>query len=147
MTEKRKLRKAKGKTLRPWRGLTLICLLFALGFSVAAPVVHALDNDFMVFVPGSNWKMENPDPNAIYYPTAIPDEAEALAYGETVARRVSEEGIVLLTNEGDTLPLPEGSRLSLFSTSSARIQGSGLLPNSSDRCTIRRCLAASSIRR
>ena len=54
-------RKEKRKALRPWKGLTIWCLLFALGFSVAAPVFHILDNDFMIYLPGSNWKMENAD--------------------------------------------------------------------------------------
>ena len=122
MTEERKHRKAakraKCRALRPWKGLTLCCLLFALGFSIAAPVMHILDNDFMIYLPGSNWKMENADPSAIYYPTTLADEAEALVYGETVARQVSEEGVVLLTNQAETLPLSANSRVSLFSTSS-----------------------------
>lgn len=111
-------RKEKRKALRPWKGLTFWCLLFALGFSVATPVFHIIDNDFMIYLPGSNRKMENADPSAIYYPTTFADEAEALAYGEAVARQVSEEGCVLLTNEQKTLPLPANSRVSLFSTSS-----------------------------
>lgn len=124
-------RKEKRRALRPWKGLTIWCLVLALSFSITAPAMHILDNDFMLCLPGSTWKMENADPSAIYYPTAIADEAEALAYGETVARQVSEEGIVLLTNQTDALPLPESSRLSLFSTSSVNPvlggTGSGLV--------------------
>ena len=115
---KRTERKEKRRVLRPWKGLTLWCLLFALSFSVTVPMMHILDNDFMLCLPGSTWKMENADPSAIYYPTAIADEAEALAYGERIARQVSEEGIVLLTNQAQALPLPANSRISLFSTSS-----------------------------
>ena len=78
-------------------------------------------------MPGSTWKMKNADPSAIYYPVSYTDEAEALAYGESVAHQVSEEGIVLLTNRSDALPLPENSRVSLFSTSSVNpvMGGSG----------------------
>ena len=111
-------RKEKRKALRPWVGLTIWCLLFALGFSFATPVFHIIDNDFMIYVQGSNWKVENQDPSAIYYPTSFATEQEALAYGEIIARQVSEEGIVLLTNENSALPLPANSRVSLFSTSS-----------------------------
>ena len=111
-------RKEKSRALRPWKSLTIWCLVFALCFSVTVPMMHILDNDFMLVLPGSTWKMENADPSAIYYPAAISDEAEALTYGESVARQVSEEGIVLLSNQMDALPLPEGSRISLFSTSS-----------------------------
>ena len=60
---------------------------------------HILDNDFMLCLPGSTWKMEDADPSAIYYPTSFSNEAEALSYGEAIARQVSEEGIVLLTNQ------------------------------------------------
>ena len=111
-------RKEKRKALRPWKGLTIWCILFALTFSMFTPMFHILDNDFLLVIPGSLWKMKNADSSAIYYPVAFEDEAEALAYGERVARQVSEEGIVLLTNEADALPLPENSRISLFSTSS-----------------------------
>ena len=111
-------RKEKRRALRPWRGLTIWRLVFALSFSVTVPMMHILDNDFMLVFPGSTWKMENADPSAVYYPTPVADEAEALAYGERIARQVSEEGIVLLTNQAQALPLPERSRISLFSTSS-----------------------------
>ena len=111
-------RKEKRRALRPWRGITIWCLLLALSFGAGVPVMHILDNDFMLCLPGSTWRMKHADPSAIYYPAKFSDEAEALAYGESVARQVSEEGIVLLTNRTDALPLPEGSRLSLFSTSS-----------------------------
>lgn len=111
-------RKEKRRALRPWKGLTIWCLFFALSFSVTVPALHILDNDFMLVFPGSTWELENADPSAVYYPTPTADEAEALAYGQTVARQVSEEGIVLLTNHTETLPLPESSRISLFSTSS-----------------------------
>ena len=111
-------RKEKRRALRPWKGLTIWCLLLALNFSISAPCLYILDNDFMLMIPGSTWKMENEDPTAIYYPTVFADEEEALAYGETIARRVSEEGIVLLTNRSEVLPLPANSKISLFSTSS-----------------------------
>ena len=120
-------RREKRKLLRPWKGLTIWCILFALNFSIFTPMLHILDNDFMLVMPGSTWKMKDADPSAIYYPVSFTDEAEALAYGESVARQVSEEGIVLLTNRSDALPLPENSRVSLFSTSSVNpvMGGSG----------------------
>ena len=93
-------------------------MIFALNFSIFVPMLHILDNDFMLVIPGSTWKMKNADPSAIYYPLAFADEAEALAYGESIARQVSQEGIVLLTNQSDALPMPKNSRISLFSTSS-----------------------------
>ena len=120
-------RKEKRRALRPWKRLTIWCLLFALNFSIWVPMLHILDNDFMLVIPGATWKLKNADPSAIYYPTAIVDEAEALAHGESIARQVSKEGIVLLTNQSSTLPLPENSKISLFSTSSVNpvMGGSG----------------------
>lgn len=120
-------RREKRKSLRPWKGLTIWCILFALNFSIFTPMLHILDNDFMLVMPGSTWKMKDADPSAVYYPVSFADEAEALAYGERVARQVSEEGIVLLTNRSNALPLPENSRVSLFSASSVNpvMGGSG----------------------
>ena len=111
-------RKEKRRALRPWKGLTIWCLIFALNFSFFTPMFHILDNDFMLVIPGAAWKLKNADPSAIYYPTSFANEAEALTYGESIARQVSQEGIVLLTNRSNTLPLPQNSKISLFSTSS-----------------------------
>lgn len=85
-------RKEKRKALRPWKGLTIWCMIFALNFSIFTPMLQILDNDFMLVMPGSTWKMKDTDPSATYYPVAFADEAEALAYGESIARQVSEEG-------------------------------------------------------
>ena len=120
-------RREKRKALGPWRRLTIGCLLFALSFSALTPMMHILDNDFMLAIPGTTWKLKNADPSAIYYPVAFDDEAEALVYGQSIARQVSQEGIVLLTNRSDALPLPQNSKVSLFSTSSVNpvMGGSG----------------------
>ena len=59
-------RKEKRRALRPWKGLTIWCLVFALSFSVAVPALHILDNDFMLVFPGSTWELENADPSAVY---------------------------------------------------------------------------------
>ena len=120
-------RKEKRRALRPWRALTIWCLILALNLSLFAPMFHILDNDFMLVIPGSTWKMKNADSSATYYPAAFANETEALAYGERIARQVSEEGIVLLTNQSDALPLPKNSKISIFSTSSVNpvMGGSG----------------------
>ena len=60
-------RKEKRKALRPWKGLTIWCIIFALTFSIFTPMFHILDNDFMLVIPGSLWKMKNADPSATYY--------------------------------------------------------------------------------
>lgn len=103
------------------------CLILALNFSLFTPMFHILDNDFMLVIPGATWKMKNADSSATYYPVAFANEEEALAYGERIARQVSEEGIVLLTNQSGALPLPKNSKISLFSTSSVNpvMGGSG----------------------
>lgn len=111
-------KKEKRKFLRPWKALTIWSLILTILLGGSEKLTEIIDNDLMLVIEGSTWKMENADPSAIYFPTAIPDEQEALAYGESIARQVSEEGIVLLKNESEALPLPESSRLSLFSTSS-----------------------------
>lgn len=45
---------------------------------MAVPMMHILDNDFMLVFPGSTWELENADHSTVNYPTLIADEDDAL---------------------------------------------------------------------
>lgn len=68
----------------------------------------------------------------IYY-TDFESKKEARENGEVINELINEEGIVLLKNEGQSLPLPAGSKLSVFGKNSVDVvyggsgsaQGSG----------------------
>ena len=64
----------KRRALRPWKGLTIWCIISALTFNIFTPTFHIPDNDFLLVIPGSLWKMKNADPSATYYPVAFDDD-------------------------------------------------------------------------
>ena len=48
----------KRRALRPWKGLTIWCIISALTFNIFTPTFHIPDNDFLLVIPGSLWKMK-----------------------------------------------------------------------------------------
>lgn len=132
---KKERKKARRRALRPWKGLTVWSLVLALGLTLGVPVSALAENPLAVFVPGQLWRAENPDENANYFTSAFESEEAALETGAGIARQVATEGIVLLSNENEALPLAAGSRVSCFSTSSVNLvmggSGSGQVDTSS----------------
>ena len=61
----------------------------------------------------STWKLEN-ESDIRYYESAYKSIAELKAAGEALVREVEGEGIVLLKNENNALPLPAGADVALF---------------------------------
>ena len=61
--------------------------------------------------------VENYDTNQ-YFPTEAPSEAAATNGAANLGRTIVAEGSVLLKNDGNVLPLAQGAKVSLFSTSS-----------------------------
>ena len=64
----------KRRALRPWKGLTIWCIISALTFNIFTPTFHIPDNGFLLVIPGSLWKMKNADLPATYYPVAFDDD-------------------------------------------------------------------------
>ncbi|MBQ6731036.1 MAG: glycoside hydrolase family 3 protein [Bacilli bacterium] len=60
--------------------------------------------------------------HAIYKPDqGIKTKKDALENGNKVTQKICDEGMVLLKNEGNTLPLPKGSRVSVFGKNSVNL--------------------------
>ena len=118
---KKGYKKALRRARRPWKFLTLLCAPFAVIFSIVLIVVTMFDNTVSLFVGGTFWELENADPTAVYYESDFTTEAERVAKGAELVKQVEAEGAALLKNESKTLPLKEGSKVSLFSTSSVNI--------------------------
>ncbi len=129
---KKSLRKAR----RPWKLLTLISGPLAVILIAAFAVCSIFDNTISLFTGGTFWELENEDPSAIYYEADFATEADRLAKGAELVKQVEAEGAALLTNEADALPLAEGSKVSLFSTSSVNIVygGTGSANVDSSKC-------------
>ena len=118
MQEKKKLRKARRKAVRPWRALTFISLPLAIISVIAMVVATVFDNSVAIFFGGTFWELENADGNARYFTPDFADWEDNEAYGRKIAEQVEAEGAALLYNKDNTLPLQAGAKVSLFSNSS-----------------------------
>ncbi len=118
---KKAFKKAQRKAIRPWRFLTWLSLPLAIILVAATVIVSMFDNTIALFIGGTFWEVVNEDPNAVYYEGDFATEEERTAAGAALVKQVEAEGASLLTNENQALPLAEGSKVSLFSTSSVNI--------------------------
>ena len=119
--QKKAYKKALRKARRPWKFLSLLSAPLAVIFAILLLVTTMFDNTIALFVGGTFWGLENEDPSAVYYEGDFATEAERVARGAELVKQVEGEGAALLMNEGGTLPLANGSKVSLFSTSAVNI--------------------------
>ena len=120
-TQKKAYKKALRKMRRPWKFLSLLSLPLAIVLIIATVITSMFDNTIALFVGGTFWKVENEDESAVYYEGDFAAEEDRTAAGAALVKQVEAEGAALLTNVDKALPLAEGSKVSLFSTSSVNI--------------------------
>lgn len=116
--EKKALRKAKRKAVRPWRTLTFISLPLAIISVIVMVVAAVFDNTVAIFFGGTFWKLQNASEAAEYFTPDFQDWDDNEEYGRKIAEQVEAEGAALLYNKDSALPLAEGARVSLLSNSS-----------------------------
>lgn len=114
-------KKARSKATRPWKWFTWISLPFVIILTLATVIVTMFDNPIALFLGGTFWELENEDENAVYYENDFASDEDRLTTGAQLVKQVEAEGAALLTNENQALPLAEGAKVSLFSTSSVNI--------------------------
>ena len=119
--QKKAYKKALRKARRPWKFLSILSAPLAIIFTALLIVVSMFDNTVALFVGGTFWELENEDPGAVYYESDFASEADRTAKGAELVKQVEAEGASLLTNEDEALPLANGSKVSLFSTTSVNI--------------------------
>ncbi len=120
-SQKKAFKKAYKKATRPWKFLTIFSGILAVVLVIATVVVTVFDNTMTLFAGGTFWEIENEDPEQIRYKGDYDTEAERIEAGAALVKQVEAEGASLLTNENAALPLAEGAKVSLFSTSSVNI--------------------------
>ena len=124
-TQKKTLKKAYKKARRKshglWKFLTWFSAPIAVVMLVILVIITTFDNTVALFVGGTFWKLKNEDPSAIYYESDFETEEERNAVGYELVKQVEAEGAALLMNENKALPLAEGSKVSLFSTSTVNL--------------------------
>ena len=118
---KKAYKKALRKARRPWKLLTLVSGPLAVILVAAFIICSMFDNTIALFTGGTFWELENADESAVYYESDFASEEERTAKGAELVKQVEAEGAALLTNDNETLPLANGAKVSLFSTSSADI--------------------------
>lgn len=116
--DKKKLRKAKRKAVRPYKGLAILSIPLAI-IGVALLVFATMfDNSVAIFMGGRFWKLDDANPSAQYFKPGLSDEMSDTAYAELIAEQVEAEGAVLLYNKNHALPLNRGAKVSMLSNSS-----------------------------
>ena len=112
--QKKAWNKGRRKAVRPFKGLAVLCIVLCVLFSVAAFVFDYVPAAFKIVLGGSDYKIVDGDETAIYYEADYETDDERVSDGKDTAYTVSSEGITLLKNEGDVLPLASGTKVSLF---------------------------------
>lgn len=118
---KRAYKKAKRKHILLWKVLAIVLAVVTIIATPVNIVLHMFDNTVAAFVGGTFWELENPDPHAEYFHGDFATVEEMIDYGLEVCRRVEAEGAALLMNENNALPLGDGAKVSLFSSSSVNL--------------------------
>lgn len=120
-TLKKAYKKARRKSHGLWKFFTWFSAPIAIVIIMVMVVLSTFDNTVALFVGGTFWKLENEDPEAIYYENDFETEEERNAVGYELVKQVEAEGAALLMNANGALPLAEGSKVSLFSTSTVNL--------------------------
>lgn len=120
-TLKKAYKKARRKSHGLWKFFTWFSAPIAIVIIMVMVVLSTFDNTVALFVRGTFWKLENEDPEAIYYENDFETEEERNAVGYELVKQVEAEGAALLMNANGALPLAEGSKVSLFSTSTVNL--------------------------
>ena len=118
---KKAYKKARRKATMPWKWLTWLSAPLAIILTAATIVIGMFDNTFVLFLGGTFWEVLNEDANAKYFENGYKTEEERNAAGAALVKQVEAEGASLLTNIDKALPLANGAKVSLFSTSSVNI--------------------------
>ena len=107
------------KALRVWTYVFAGLLVFLITVSLVLTQVDFLYYTICSAVGGSErvLKKGNPD-DYVYYESSYENKSEVLAAANALNERIVEEGIVLLKNEDNALPLKTEKKLTVFGKNS-----------------------------
>ena len=137
-TELKQAKKAslrmKRKYVTLWKTLAILAAVVMAFSIIGHALLSTFDNTLAAFVGGTFWTVVDEDSTARYFTMDFATVEEMARRGEELCQQVEAEGAVLLMNNG-ALPLPKGSAVSCFSTSSVNLvyggTGSGNIDASS----------------
>lgn len=104
-----------------WRPMTWISGILSVIMIIATLLLSVFDNTFTLLVNDTFWELENKDANAVYFKSDFISEEERITKGYELVKKVEAEGATLLLNDNQALPLADGAKVSLFSTSSVNL--------------------------
>lgn len=122
MAAKQKKVRTKSRAVKVWA--IAAALILAVG-GVANYLVKTTFSGLMDTVFGSVRPIYDDSVTSMYPATKATTKEEALANAQAVNRRLAEEGMVLLKNEGSALPLQKGAKISVFGKNSVNLSYGG----------------------
>ncbi len=108
--------KAKGVRIWMIAGAILVVLLLAVNL-----VANYFSSIISIALGGDRPYEVDKENAVVYYETETSSKDEANERAAEVTRRVAEEGIILLRNEAEALPLESGAKLSVFGKNSVNL--------------------------
>lgn len=118
----------KTKGLFLWMMIVAALLLIVFVITLVLTQNKFLYNTVNSVLGGENRYLQSGDPSEyMYYETEYENKDEVLAAANALNERIVEEGVVLLKNEDNALPLPAGQKITVFGRNSvdAVLGGSG----------------------
>ena len=107
----------------------VVSIILVVLFVIMIPVnvvVRMFDNTIALLIQGNTfWKLNNEDPNAIYFEGDYASQEERLEAGLKLCYEVESEGAALLLNNNNALPLKEGAKVSTLSVNSVNLTYGG----------------------
>lgn len=133
--QKKQYKKAKRKAMKHATGLSVLFGILSVVCIILVVITTLFDQTFNILAGTRYAKIEKASEDANYYPSDFESNEERDNYGKQIVRQLEEEGAVLLKNDNNCLPLADGSQVSCFSQSSARLVYGGTGSGSVDTST------------
>ena len=114
----------KHRTLR-WSILTAVCAILLIAAIIASYVAFGAAQAVNIALHIDTYKVENKNEDAVYFESDFSSVEELEAHDKEVVEQLTGEGVVLLKNDNNALPLGSGAAVSLFSHSSVDIATCG----------------------
>ena len=101
-----------------WVVVTIVALALVIGGGIGCYVAFGSAQAINIALGTDTYKVVDYNEDAVYYESEFSSDEEVAANGEAVARQLSAEGIVLLQNEDDALPLSTDETITTFGVGS-----------------------------
>lgn len=125
----------KNKGSRVWFIVSFSVIVFFLVVVILAETVF-----FDLLIPVLGKRMEKSFGGGTYYVSDYEDKEDAFTKSNLINEQINDEGIVMLKNEGNALPLSNGAKISVFGKNSINLayggSGSGAFTVTEDTPTI-----------